>query len=337
MDWKKIRVLVAGGASFIGSHLVTALVAKEATVSVADNLSSGKIENIAKHIAQGKINFIQGDLLQPQFVHKLVKNIDIVFHLAAIHGGRGFIDTHSVECTRNLLMDSLLIQKAYEAKVKKFIFTSSGCVYPNYLQKNPAEHICLSENMVGPPYDPDTTYGWAKLTTEKTLQAYARENKLNSVSCRLFSVYGPGERENHAIIGLIAKAFIKQNPYEIWGNGNQIRNWTFVTDIVDGLLKSAEKINDGKAVNLGTMERVRVIDAVREIFHYTNFHPRIVFKPDKPTGPYNRVCDNNLAQKVLSWKPKVTFINGLHKTIDWYFTSNTVSDIRNRLPRLLVD
>lgn len=337
MQWKKTNVLVTGGASFIGSHLVDSLVEKGAKVRVVDNLSSGKLVNIKNHIKQGEVEFIKGDLTKGSDVKKALKKIKYVFHLAAVHGGRGYVETHQAACTINLLMDSLLIKGAVENRVNKFIFASSGCVYPNYLQRNPREYLYLKEEKVGPPYDPDNTYGWAKLSTELTLRAYAAEKRLKSVSCRYFTVYGERGLENHAVIGLIAKAFIGQDPFEIWGDGKQVRNWTYVSDIVKGTIKAAESIDDGSAVNLGTMERVRVIDAVKEIFSYCNISPNLKFQPDMPTGPLNRVCDNRRAKQILGWEPKFSFKEGLHRTIDWYFLNKKKSNVRKSLPRLLLE
>ena len=131
-----------------------------------------------------------------------------------------------------------------------------------YMQTDAQKEIYLREEDVKPPHDADNMYGWAKLMAELTLQAYHREHGLGAASCRYFTVYGPRGVENHAVIAMIARAFVGQNPFEVWGNGQQIRNWTYVDDIVSGTILAAEKINDGTAVNLGTMERVRVIDAV---------------------------------------------------------------------------
>ncbi len=96
---------------------------------------------------------------------------------------------------------------------------------------------------------------------ELTLRAYHREHGLKAASCRYFTVFGPRAKENHAVIALIAKAVARQDPFEVWGTGEQIRNWTYVDDIVTGTLRAAETIDDGTAVNLGTMERIRVRDA----------------------------------------------------------------------------
>ena len=100
----------------------------------------------------------------------MVEGIDVVFHLAAIHGGRGYVDLHQAACAQNLAMDGMLVKAAHEAGVEKFVFASSGCVYPNYLQTDVSQELYLTEDMVGPPYDADNMYGWAKLMTEMTLR-----------------------------------------------------------------------------------------------------------------------------------------------------------------------
>src|SRR3989304_6282471 len=290
MDWKKQKALVTGGASFIGSHLVDALVDRGAAVRVVDDLSSGKIENIQLQIDHGRIDYIQADLLRPGVAERAVKGIDVVFHLAADHGGRGYVDLHQASCARNMTLDGLLFLACRNAGVEKMVYASSGCVYPIFLQTNPGEVIYLTEDSVGPPYDADNMYGWAKLMGEMTLQAYFRDWGLKSASLRYFTVFGERGKEDHAVIDMIARAFIKQNPYNVWGTGQQIRNWTYVKDIVNGTILAAEKIADGTAINLGTSERIRVIDAVQEIFRYTKFSAKIILQPDMPTGPLNRVA-----------------------------------------------
>jgi nucleoside-diphosphate-sugar epimerase len=335
--WDNKKVLVTGGASFIGSHLVDALVALGAKVRVVDDLSSGRLENIHPHLAEGRIEFIQADLREPGVAREAIKEIDLVFHLAAAHGGRGYVDLHQAEPAINLFLDGLVFWEAYKAGVEKVVYASSGCVYPNYLQADPNKEIYLTEDMVKPPYDSDNMYGWAKLMGELTLKAYYNEYGMKSVSCRYFTVYGPRGVENHAVIAMIARAFVGQNPFEIWGTGEQVRNWTYIDDIVRGTILAAEKIDDGTAINLGTMEGVRVIDAVKEILRYTGHKAEIVFRPDMPTGPMNRVADNSLARKLLGWEPRVPFIEGLHRTIDWYFTSKDREQVKALLDRMLVE
>jgi nucleoside-diphosphate-sugar epimerase len=136
---------------------------------------------------------------------------------------------------------------------------------------------------------------------------------------------------------MIARAFVRQEPFEVWGTGEQIRNWTFVSDIVAGTLRAAERISDGSAVNLGSTERVRVIDAAREVLAYTGVDVEIATRPDMPTGPYNRVADNQLARDRLDWEPQVKFVDGLHRTIDWYFANRDREQVRASLERLLLE
>ncbi len=337
MDWKGLKVLVTGGASFIGSHLVDALVARGARVRVVDNLSSGRTENIKRHVEAGKIEFQNENLADTGAISRAMAGMKIVFHLAADHGGRGYVDLHQVECSTNMILDGMIFKTAHQLGVEKIIYASSGCVYPNHIQMNPEEEIYLVEDMAGPPYDADNMYGWAKLMGELTLRSYYNQFGMKSVSCRYFTVYGPRGVENHAVIAMIARAFIGADPFEVWGTGEQMRNWTYIGDIVQGTILAAEKIEDASAVNLGTMERIRVIDAVEEVLHYTGHKARITTRPDMPTGPLNRIADNNLARRLLGWKPKVSFMEGLHRTIDWYSANKDREEVRATLGRMLTE
>src|SRR5713226_1061288 len=328
MNWNHCRVLVTGGTSFIGSALVDALVERGARVRVVDNFSSGKRENVQHHLEQGTIELIEGDLLEPEVSEHAVKGMDIVFHLAADHGGRGYVDLHQVACSTNLILDGQMFRACAAGGVEKVVYASSGCVYANFLQTDPKQVLYLTEDKAGPPYDADNLYGWAKLMGEMTLQAYYRERGMKSVSCRYFTVYGERGHENHAVIAMIARAFIRQDPFVVWGNGEQIRNWTYVGDIVSGTIRAAEAVDDGAAINLGTMERTRVLDAVNEVLRYTGHKARIELHPEMPTGPMNRVADNSLAKKLLGWEPQMRFVDGLDRTADWYFSTKNRDSVR---------
>lgn len=337
MNWQEKKTLVTGGASFIGSHLTDALVERGTKVRVVDDLSSGRLENIRSHLASGRVEFIQADLREPGVARMAMEDTDVVFHLAADHGGRGYVDLHQAGPASNLFLDGLVFWEARRAGVEKVVLASSGCVYPNFLQSDPNEEIYLTEDLVKPPYDADNMYGWAKLMAELALKAYYREYGIKAASCRYFTVYGPRGVENHAVIAIIARAFIGQNPFEVWGDGSQVRNWTYIDDIVRGTILAAEKIDDGTAVNLGTMERIRVVDAVKMTLGYTGHKAEIELRPDMPTGPLNRVADNSLARRLLGWEPQVPFREGLKRTIDWYFATKAREQVRRILDRMLTE
>jgi nucleoside-diphosphate-sugar epimerase len=319
--WSGRKALVTGGASFIGSHLVDALVELGAWVRVVDDLSTGRLENLAEHVRTGNIDLRRANLLGRGVAARATQGIDTVFHLAAAHGGRGYIDSHQAECVGNVVLDNLLFQSAVKNAVQKVVFTSSGCVYPVSLQRDPSCRVQLREEMVGPPYDPDGLYGWAKLTGELTLRAFHRQKGLSSASCRLFTVYGPRALESHGIIALIARAMLRQQPFEIWGDGQQVRNWTYVDDIVRGLVLAAERIGNARSVNLGSETGHTVAEAAATILSLTGHAPELRFLQSMPTGPMSRVASSALAARLLDWRPRTAFIDGVRCTVEWYATS----------------
>lgn len=317
------RILVTGGASFIGSHLTEALVAAGAVVRVADDLSSGKLENLSA--VADKIEFLRGDLRGEDVARRAINDMDIVFHLAAAHGGRGYVDTHQAVCATNFLLDSQVFNQALvnsRSLIQKVVFASSACIYPTARLDNPDETLYLTEDMAGPPYEPDNVYGLAKLSAEIQLRAYARDFGLKSAVCRFFHVYGPRMVENHALAAFMARAYTKQDPFVVWGDGRQVRDWIHVSDIVSGLLLAGERIDDGTPVNLGTGERRDVLDAVSLILYLADHTPDIRHELDKPTGPQNRVADTMWARDLLEWHSRIIFPMGIAQTWDWYVASH---------------
>jgi nucleoside-diphosphate-sugar epimerase len=336
MFWSGRPALVTGGASFLGSHLVDSLVDRGAQVRVVDDLSSGRFENIKEHVRSGTVELIHADLREPAVARRALDEISVVFHLAADHGGRGYLDHNQAGPASNLFLDGLVFWEARRAGVDKVVFASSGCVYPNHLQMDPDCELYLTEDLVTVPYDADNMYGWAKLMGELTLKTYYAEHGLRAVSCRYFTAYGPRGLESHGIIALIARAFIKQDPFEVWGDGTQVRNWTYIDDIVRGTILAAEKIDDATAINIGTSDRTRVGDAARMILEYTGHRASMHFCPEMPTGPLNRVADNSLARELLGWEPDVPFDEGLRRTIEWYYGAKNRGETKRALDRALI-
>ena len=339
--WNNRKVLVTGGASFIGSHLVDRLVTLGAQVRVADDLSSGRLENLS--LSSNEIEFLEGDLLNPLFAEQACAGMQQVFHLAALHGGRGYIDTHPVECSSNMILDGIVFSSAYKAGVEHVCFASSACVYPTTLQEASPDGkgVYLREEMAN-TYEPskafsDGEYGWAKLMGEMALQAYSRQYGMKTASGRIFTAYGERENETHAVIAWVARAFVEQNPFVLWGTGEQDRNFTYVGDIVEGLMRAAEFITDGSAINLGTAEHTKVRDAVQMVLEMANVTTTVFCDTSKPMGVYSRAADLTNTRQVLNWEPQTSFKEGLERTIKWYFASHDRDIVRENLAALLTE
>ncbi len=339
-QWDEVRVLVTGGASFIGSHLVDRLVELGAQVRVADDLSSGKLGNLGRSL--DFIEFREGDLREREFAREALDRQEVVFHLAAAHGGRGFIDTHPADCAANMVLDGVVFDECWRAGVERVCFASSACVYPVQLQEKPVDGttVYLREEWADPftqgAAAADGEYGWAKLMGEMSLKAYWKQHGLRSVACRLFTAYGERENETHAVIALIAKAFVEMDPYEIWGDGQQDRNFTYVGDIVEGMLRAALVIDDASPVNLGTAEHIKILDSAKMIFAETGFTPNeIFFDLSKPVGVYSRAADLTRTRALLGWEPQTSFVDGLRRTIAWYYDDRDRAAVAAQMEALL--
>jgi UDP-glucose 4-epimerase len=326
--WRGSRVLVTGGASFIGSHLVDKLVELGAEVTVVDNFSSGRIENLQQSI--DRINVVKLDLEYESFdeILKVFKGHEIVFHLAAVHGGRGYIHTHPADVSSIFAIDHRVFEASVRAGVDKVVYASSACVYPPRLQAKIGSDYLLREEDSDPfkldkPMSADLEYGWAKLMGEVQLIAFIKQYGLKGVYLRFVTAYGPRENETHAIIALIYKAFERMDPYVIWGSGEQERDFTYVSDIVDGTIMAAEKIDDGTPINLGTGKRYKIRDVAEKIFEIMGWRPkRIVYDTSKPIGVLSRALDISRAKRLLGWEPKVSLEEGLRRTIEWYVSTH---------------
>lgn len=335
MSFRDESVLVTGGASFIGSHLSEKLVDSGARVRIADDFSSGNLENLSS--VEQRVEVLRGNLKERSFANEATDGIDRVFHLAADHGGRGYISNYPANCATNMALDNIVFEAAVQNGVEKITFASSACTYPTDIQ---TERRRLREEMVsfedrGGAYA-DESYGWAKLMGELSLQSFHEQYGVDASSVRIFTAYGPRENETHAIIALIAKAYAGQEPFQVWGDGEQTRNFTYVDDIVNVLMLANENITDATPVNAGIPEYISVNDVVRAIFDYMGeAPPEMNYMTDKPEGVRHRAADTTRAEKLLGWEPEYTLQEGLAETIDWYTANRNKETVRENLETLL--
>ena len=189
----------------------------------------------------------------------------------------------------------------------------------------------MSEDLVRPPYEADDLYGWAKLMAELTLRAYHEQYGMKAVSCRYFTAYGPRCPENHAVMAMIARAFLRQDPFEVWGTGEQIRNWTYIDDIVEGTILAAEKIDDGSGGqhrNDRAHPRHRLCAAghrARGLRSRAEDAPGQAHRPSEPS------CGRLAEQAAPRLAAGGAVRGGLRRTVEWYFATHE----RDRVARLV--
>ena len=318
--YSKKDVLVTGGASFIGSHLVESLLRLGAKVKIIDDFTSGQLENL-KDVKNVTVN--HGDLAERQTAFAEVEG-HVVFHLAAVHGGRGFIETFKQDMLVNFAIDNNVFSAAKKAGTSRIVHASSACAYPINLQSNEESRNLLSEDLAS-MNSPETSfadgvYGWTKLLGEYQLENFC-DGKMTGRSARIFTAYGERENESHAAIALIAKALLKPNVFPIWGNGEQTRNFTHVSDTVLGLLLLGcqQSNRDFDVFNIGTSAHIKVIDFVKEIFKQLNWEPKgFDLQINRPTGVASRASDNSKMLAEFRWEPRLPIALGLERTIMWY-------------------
>lgn len=334
--FKNKRILITGGAGFIGHHLLDKLIELGAQTTVGDNLSSGDINNVLRvwrkhslkykktsrgYQAEHGHRFILVDFQEYKDVLKVLDGHEIVFHLAAHFGGRGYINTHPADCCQNFSINQNVFKAAHSLGCQRVHFASSACVYPSDLQKEyDSDYLLKEEDAFANNWgNADREYGWTKLMGELTLQAYSKQYGLKGAITRYIPVFGPWENDTHAIIALIRRAVEKQDPYLVWGTGEQDRDFTFVDDIVSGTLAACQQIENADAVNLGTGKRYKIKQVIEMIFDILNWRPKkVIFDTTKPEGVKTRALDIKKAKKLMNWRPRYDLKQGLKKTIDWF-------------------
>jgi nucleoside-diphosphate-sugar epimerase len=337
MGYSGEPILVTGGASFIGSHLVELLVSQGAYVRVADDFSSGSLRNLDE--VTGQVEIMAGDLRDASFATRAVDGAQTIFHLAAMHGGRGYIESHPVECMNNMLLDHVVFSAAVAAGTRRLVHASSACVYPVDLQDSDSRRLLLREedaNFSEPGKAfADGEYGWAKLMGELQLQTFHKQYGVHVIAARIFTAYGERENESHAVIALIAKAVAKLDPYAVWGDGRQTRNFTYVRDTVYGLAL-AGRLTGCQVLNVGSARHHTILELLDVIFDHLKWRPSSFdFQLNQPVGVRSRASDNTRIQALTSWEPTTSLLEGIPRTVDWY-VENTPSERLVRLNELLL-
>jgi nucleoside-diphosphate-sugar epimerase len=339
LNWSDRAVLVTGGTGFIGSNMVDKLLGKGANVTVADQLIAPNAspelwkrrldryyEICLRHGTEPQLEIVDLSSERERLKSILTKHeIDTVFMLSAVFGGRAYVDNQQAACSIGFAIDQNTIRACQESgTVERVSYSSSACVYPPSMNK---PGYLLKENDVLSTGEgiasSDNLYGFQKLMTELMLKVYSQEHDLKTSSARFLTVYGPGEfPTTHAISMLCQRALRHENPFTVWGGGLQERGFTYISDIVEGQILAVETISDGTPVNLGSERRYKIKDVVEMILEYVGYKPRLEFDRSKPEGPFSRALDISLARKLLGWEPKVDLAEGLRQTIDWMKNQN---------------
>jgi len=332
--WKNKRVCVTGGAALIGSHLVEQLLElNPKDLFVVDDLSSGKAENIPD------VYLAKKDLREFSRVWDMFSRVDVVFHLAAAHGGRAFVDTHDLECYDNFAIDTTVFRICAEMNVGKVIYMSSACAYDTSIQQDVNTDLKLSEDMIDydKPIKPDGAYGEQKYVSEKILRAYTKRGAFKGVAVRGFTVYGKRVSLTHFIGAAIARTMIHQDPLVIFGDGNQKRNWTNSFDTARGLILAAEKMDEG-VVNIGTEEANTPNTVYPLLWEMFGWQPKeIQYQPNHLVGTANRIADASKAKELLGWTPRYNIRQGLEETVAWFKQHYTVAELQDHFEQKLFE
>ena len=313
---KNKRILITGGAGFIGTHLFEALIKQGNYIIIIDNFNkeyyTGKEENLASVTQDYELskdyNIINSDLLEESTYSKIPGNIDIIFHLAALAGVRYSIQ-NAEKVTRNNIISTInIFEFARKKNIKKVVYSSSSSVYGNPV------YTPVDENH---PKNPISPYAVSKLCGEIYADYYYREYSLPITSLRFYTAYGPRGRPDMAIRKFF-NLILQNKEILIYGDGEQLRDFTYVSDIVNGLILAAESEKSvGEVFNLGCSNPISVNILVEMIYKITN-KPKNIKYSDKQKGDVDVTHSNiNKATDFLNYQPKVDIKEGLQKTFDW--------------------
>ncbi|MBC8386771.1 MAG: GDP-L-fucose synthase [Actinobacteria bacterium] len=306
--WKNKRVTVTGGKGFLGSYILEKLEqrgCKHIVVADLPDYDLTKLPDIKRMYREQKP--------------------DIVIHLAAVVGGIGANRENPGKFFyENAIMGIQLMHEAYLNKIEKFVALGTICAYPKFTP------VPFNENDLwnGYPEETNAPYGLAKKMMLVQSQAYREQYDFNSIFLLPVNLYGPRDnfdpKSSHVIPALIKKCIDAKERGEsqitVWGTGKPSREFIYVEDAAEGLLLAAEKYNKSEPVNIGAGFEITIKDLVDLIVKYTGFKGKVTWDTSKPDGQPRRMLDTSRAEKEFGFKAKISFEEGLRKTIEWYRT-----------------
>lgn len=315
------HVLVTGATGLVGSNLITRLLSEGATIRAT-------LHRRSPVVVDERIEYIHADLTKREDCRRVVDRQRFVFMCAASTSGAATIaTTPMVHVTPNVLMNAQILEAAYEAGVKKFLWLSSTTGYPPS-----GSHIVKEGEMFeGEPYDKYFFVGWMKRFTEILCRMYGEKlsKPMTTIVLRPTNIYGPHDdfepATSHVTPAIIRKVVERQDPVEVWGTGDDVRDVIYVDDMVEAMIMAMEKVESYTSFNIGlgkTYSVKEILQMVLEIDDYAD--ASVVFNTSKPTMIPIRVVDTTKAGTVLEFKATIDLREGLKKTIEWYRKSRNI-------------
>jgi nucleoside-diphosphate-sugar epimerase len=304
--------LVTGGAGFIGSHLTEELLRRGHRVRVADSLITGKRSNIS-HL--GEVEFLEGDLADLNFAHRAAAGCEYVLHQAAIPSVPRSVKDPITSNRANVDGTLNILVAARDAGAKRLVFAGSSSAYGN------TPTLPKHERM---PTSPLSPYALQKVIGEQYLQMFTRLYGLETVSIRYFNVFGPRQDPSSpysGVISVFATALLQNRPPTIFGNGEQTRDFTYVANVVDGVLRACDAPEaNGQIINVATGGRISLNQLFEAMKRLVGATVEPVYAEPRAGDVTDSQADISLAREILGYEPAVSFENGLERTVDWYRT-----------------
>lgn len=312
MKPKYTRVLVTGGAGFIGSHLVDRLLKNGLDVKVIDDLSSGRLDNIQSHVGKSNFCFIKGDVRKRGTVKEALKDVEVVFHAAAFVSVIQSINNPFITNEVNICGTLNLLEESLRSNVKRFILSSSAAVYGQQ------DKLPVKEDA---PLHPDSPYAISKLAAELYAETYCRNYGLETVCLRYFNVYGPRQANGPyaAVITSFMDALARKIPPTIYGDGEQTRDFINVRDVVDANMLAMGKKCAGEILNVATGSALAINDLLKKLQIIIGGDEIVpIHEAPRAFEIRHSTADIRKAREVLGFKPKVSIEEGLGELVNYY-------------------